>query len=108
MVAGPAPGVSAQGRSKTYKRRGLWAIKKKHGGEFPKHPKQEKAASPAAKVIDESISHCPLHFYSGHLLVTLGSILCMIRCLHLLFLRFTRHVESCTGSTCTKFLAVMH
>jgi large subunit ribosomal protein L6e len=30
-----AQGLSAHGRSKTYKRRGLWAIKKKHGGKFP-------------------------------------------------------------------------
>ncbi len=44
------PGISAQGRSKTYKRRGLWAIKKKNGGKFPVHEKQAKAAEPEGKV----------------------------------------------------------
>ena len=43
-------GIGAQGRSKTYHRRGLWAIKKKHGGKFPHHEKKEKAAEPAQKV----------------------------------------------------------
>jgi len=38
-------GVTAAGRSKTYKRRGLFALKKKNGGKFPEHP---KAAKPAA------------------------------------------------------------
>jgi ribosomal protein L14E/L6E/L27E len=41
-----ARSLSAAGRSKTYKRRGLWAIKKKHGGKFPSTPK--KAAAPEA------------------------------------------------------------
>lgn len=50
MVEGPKRGISAQGRSKTYKRRGLWAIKKKHGGKFPEHAKKEQAAAAAAKV----------------------------------------------------------
>jgi large subunit ribosomal protein L6e len=45
-----ARGISALGRSKTYKRRGLWAIKKKNGGKFPVHEKQAKAADPDAKV----------------------------------------------------------
>ncbi|BDA50244.1 60S ribosomal protein L6 [Coccomyxa sp. Obi] len=44
-----APGISAQGRSKTYKRRGLWAIKKKNGGKFPVHEKQAKPAEPEGK-----------------------------------------------------------
>ncbi|KIZ06435.1 60S ribosomal protein L6 [Monoraphidium neglectum] len=44
-----AKGITAHGRSKTYKRRGLWAIKKKHGGKFPTTPKQQKADAPAAK-----------------------------------------------------------
>ena len=35
-------GISEKGRSATYKKRGLWAIKKKHGGEFPKQDKQAK------------------------------------------------------------------
>ncbi|KAK9789543.1 hypothetical protein WJX73_002844 [Symbiochloris irregularis] len=47
--APPRVGISAEGRSKTYKSRGLWAIKKKHGGKFPSHPKQEKAPVAAAK-----------------------------------------------------------
>eukprot|EP00775_Hariotina_reticulata_P008076 gene8076-8271_t len=42
-----ANGLSAHGRSKTYKRRGLWAIKKKHGGKFP--TTQKKAAEAEAK-----------------------------------------------------------
>lgn len=41
-----AKGITAHGRSKTYKRRGLWAIKKKHGGKFPTTAK--KAAAPEA------------------------------------------------------------
>ncbi len=47
-------GVVAQGflayilcRSKTYKRRGLWNIKKKHGGKFPSTPKKQPVAAPA-------------------------------------------------------------
>lgn len=39
-----AKGLSAHGRSKTYKRRGLWAIKKKHGGKFPTTEKKTPAA----------------------------------------------------------------
>ena len=39
------PGLSSAGRSKSYHRRGLWAIKKKNGGKLPVHPK--KAAKPA-------------------------------------------------------------
>jgi len=41
-------GVTALGRSKTYKRRGLWAIKKKNGGKFPTTPKKEEARKAAA------------------------------------------------------------
>jgi large subunit ribosomal protein L6e len=41
-----AQGITAHGRSKTYKRRGLWAIKKKHGGKFPTTaPKAKEAAT---------------------------------------------------------------
>jgi large subunit ribosomal protein L6e len=43
-----ASGLSAHGRSKTYKRRGLWNIKKKHGGKFPTAPKKKAAAEAAA------------------------------------------------------------
>lgn len=32
MVKELATGISAHGRSKSYHRRGLWAIKKKNGG----------------------------------------------------------------------------
>ena len=56
MVAGPARGISSEGRSKTYKRRGLWAIKKKHGGEFPKHEKKEKPAEAPTKVCTAYVS----------------------------------------------------
>lgn len=45
-----AKGVSKAGRSKTYHRRGLFAIKKKHGGKFPTHPKQAKKEAAAEKV----------------------------------------------------------
>ena len=44
-----AKGLTAHGRSKTYKRRGLWAIKKKHGGKFPVTKPKAKAAEPAPK-----------------------------------------------------------
>ncbi|GBF91575.1 60S ribosomal protein L6 [Raphidocelis subcapitata] len=44
-----AKGITAHGRSKTYKRRGLWAIKKKHGGKFPAKPAAKKAEAPAGK-----------------------------------------------------------
>jgi large subunit ribosomal protein L6e len=49
MVKELARGVSAQGRSKSYHRRGLWALKKKNGGKFPTHPKQQKAEEAASK-----------------------------------------------------------
>jgi len=49
MVKELASGISAHGRSKSYHRRGLWAIKKKNGGKFPVHPKQEKAAAAEGK-----------------------------------------------------------
>lgn len=42
-------GLTAHGRSKTYKRRGLWAIKKKNGGKFPSTPKKAAAAPAATK-----------------------------------------------------------
>jgi large subunit ribosomal protein L6e len=42
-------GLTAHGRSKTYKRRGLWAIKKKHGGKFPTTAKKAAAAPAATK-----------------------------------------------------------
>jgi large subunit ribosomal protein L6e len=44
-----AQGVTALGRAKTYKRRGLFAIKKKNGGTFPTTPKQAKTAVAATK-----------------------------------------------------------
>jgi hypothetical protein len=52
-AAGPelARGIGREGRSKTYKRRGLWAIKKKNGGKFPVHEKKQKTAEPEAKVL---------------------------------------------------------
>jgi len=43
-----ASGLSAHGRSKTYKRRGLWNIKKKHGGKFPSTPKKQAVAAAAS------------------------------------------------------------
>jgi large subunit ribosomal protein L6e len=41
-----ARGVTEDSRSKAYKRRRVWAVKKKNGGKFPTTPKAEK---PAAK-----------------------------------------------------------
>lgn len=43
-----APRLPHMCRSKTYKRRGLWNIKKKHGGKFPTAPKKKAAAEAAA------------------------------------------------------------
>jgi len=44
-----AQGITAVGRSGTYKRRGLFALKKKNGGKFPTHPKAAKPETPAGK-----------------------------------------------------------
>jgi len=49
MVKELARSVEAQGRSKSYHRRGLWAIKKKNGGKFPVHAKKAAAPAEAAK-----------------------------------------------------------
>eukprot|EP00192_Tetraselmis_astigmatica_P024906 CAMPEP_0117697612 /NCGR_PEP_ID=MMETSP0804-20121206/29330_1 /TAXON_ID=1074897 /ORGANISM="Tetraselmis astigmatica, Strain CCMP880" /LENGTH=38 /DNA_ID= /DNA_START= /DNA_END= /DNA_ORIENTATION= len=38
MVKELCRGVTADSRSKSYHRRGLWAVKKKNGGKFPVHP----------------------------------------------------------------------
>ncbi|XP_076918456.1 large ribosomal subunit protein eL6-like [Bidens hawaiensis] len=42
-------GVGKYSRSKMYHKRGLWAIKAKNGGAFPKHEKQAVAAAPVEK-----------------------------------------------------------
>lgn len=43
-------GVGKYSRSKMYHKRGLWAIKAKNGGVFPKHdPKPAATETPAAK-----------------------------------------------------------
>lgn len=42
-------GVGKYSRSKMYHKRGLWAIKAKNGGVFPKHEAKAAAASPAVK-----------------------------------------------------------
>lgn len=44
-----ARGITAAGRSKTYKRRGLFAIKKKNKGQFPVHKKAAAKAEAPAK-----------------------------------------------------------
>ncbi|KAG2487381.1 hypothetical protein HYH03_013950 [Edaphochlamys debaryana] len=44
-----ARGITAEGRAKTYKRKGLWAIKKKNGGKFPTHAKKAAPAPAATK-----------------------------------------------------------
>jgi Ribosomal protein L6e len=48
-AAAMAPKPLGVSRSKSYKKRGAWAIKKKNGGQFPTHAKQEKPAPAAAK-----------------------------------------------------------
>lgn len=42
-------GVTKDNRSKSYKRRRLFAVKKKNGGKFPVHAKQEKPVEKAPK-----------------------------------------------------------
>ncbi|WCJ32858.1 60S ribosomal protein L6 [Euphorbia peplus] len=42
-------GVGKYSRSQMYHKRGLWAIKAKNGGVFPKHDPKPKAAAPAEK-----------------------------------------------------------
>ncbi|XP_024389884.1 large ribosomal subunit protein eL6 [Physcomitrium patens] len=42
-------GIGRNGRSKTYHKRGLWAIKAKNGGKFPSHEKKAVAAAPAVR-----------------------------------------------------------
>jgi large subunit ribosomal protein L6e len=44
-----AKGVTKLGRSQTYKRRGLFALKKKNGGKFPVHAKKAEVAPVATK-----------------------------------------------------------
>jgi large subunit ribosomal protein L6e len=42
-------GIGRNGRSKTYHKRGLWAIKAKNGGTFPTHAKAAVAEAPAVR-----------------------------------------------------------
>jgi len=50
MVNAPlCKGVGAHGRSKSYHRRGLWAIKAKNGGKFPVHAKKATETAKATK-----------------------------------------------------------
>lgn len=42
-------GVGKYSRSQMYHKRGLWAIKAKNGGAFPKHEKKAIAAAPTEK-----------------------------------------------------------
>ncbi|KAJ6813369.1 60S ribosomal protein L6-2-like [Iris pallida] len=42
-------GIGKYSKSKMYHKRGLWAIKAKNGGSFPKHDPKPAAAAPAAK-----------------------------------------------------------
>eukprot|EP00887_Chlorella_sp_A99_P003419 scaffold7.g3419.t1 len=52
MVKEVARSISAAGRSKSYHKRGLWAIKKKNGGKFPVHAKK-------AAAVDEGKAKAP-------------------------------------------------
>ncbi len=45
----PVRGINSAGRSKSYHKRGLWALKKKNGGKFPQHAKAEKPAAAEEK-----------------------------------------------------------
>ncbi|KAJ4824947.1 60S ribosomal protein L6 [Turnera subulata] len=45
------PGVGRFSRSEMYHKRGLWAIKAKHGGVFPRHDRKPAADKPAAEKI---------------------------------------------------------
>ena len=45
-----ARGISRDGRSAAYHRRGVWAIKKKNNGKLPVHPKKAAAAAAVEKV----------------------------------------------------------
>ncbi|KAL6758754.1 ribosomal protein L6 component of cytosolic 80S ribosome and 60S large subunit [Haematococcus lacustris] len=64
-----AAGISALGRSKTYKRRAVWAVKKKNGGQFPVHSKAEAEAAPAVRAprfypaddVPKPLSHKAVH-----------------------------------------------
>ncbi|GFH17624.1 component of cytosolic 80S ribosome and 60S large subunit, partial [Haematococcus lacustris] len=64
-----AAGISALGRSKTYKRRAVWAVKKKNGGQFPVHSKAEAKAAPAVRAprfypaddVPKPLSHKAVH-----------------------------------------------
>lgn len=49
MAGQLARGISKVGRGKNYHRRGLWALKKKHGGKFPTTAVKPKAEVKAAK-----------------------------------------------------------
>lgn len=42
-------GIGKYSRSKMYHKRGLWAIKAKNGGVFPRHDAKPKAPAPAEK-----------------------------------------------------------
>jgi len=42
-------GIGRRGRSQTYHKRGLWAIKAKNGGSFPTHQKAAVAETPAVR-----------------------------------------------------------
>ena len=44
-----ARGISAHGRSRSYKRRGIHFLKKKNNGEFPKHEKKQKTEEAPSK-----------------------------------------------------------
>lgn len=49
MVQELARGISAHGRSRSYKRRGIHFLKKKNNGEFPKHDKKQKTEEAPSK-----------------------------------------------------------
>ncbi|XP_042471870.1 60S ribosomal protein L6-2-like [Zingiber officinale] len=42
-------GIRKFSRSKMYHKRGIWAIKAKHGGTFPRHDPKPTAPEPASK-----------------------------------------------------------
>ncbi|KAG2444307.1 hypothetical protein HXX76_001064 [Chlamydomonas incerta] len=82
-----ARGITAEGRAKTYKRKGLWAIKKKNGGKFPTHAKKA-AAKPAegkaprfypADDVPKPLSHNAVHKQTKlRASITPGSVLILL------------------------------
>ncbi|XP_078158934.1 large ribosomal subunit protein eL6-like [Carex rostrata] len=53
------PGIKKYSRSKMYHKRGLWAIKAKHGGKLPTHEPKQAAAQPDSAVPEKAPKFYP-------------------------------------------------